>query len=593
MIGPACRVASSLLTGDELLDGRTRDTNGAFLTAQLTREGVQVVRLVVAARRPRRRSPARCATRSPLEPAVVIVSGGLGTTHDDLTAAALAEATGRVLEEHPEALEMVARRTRDVAERRRLDYDADLRAARGVRRCCRAGRDLCLRPGSRPGSPCATVAHALYALPGVPSELRAMWTVGPRRARRGRRARRRRHAARARVRRRRAAGGRRRRRRPAATRSTSAINVGGGEVAVRLRHERDLRRRRREADALVAALRAAVPVFSRRRAHRRRAASPTPCARAAPRVAVAESCTGGLLGGRLTALPGQLRLLRSAASSPTRTRSSRRCWASPSDSSRRHGAVSAEVAEAMAAASGASPAPTFGLSTTGIAGPGRRDRRQAGRPRLPRLRRPGGCRSVRERFPGDRDAVREWAVTRALHLLREALDDLRQVAMSRTWADETKRLFVACDLPHAAAVAIGRWQDASCAGTTSSGSHRALHLTLCFLGDVAAERIAGDRGRPWRGHASRPSSWRSPSRSSCPSAARKRVVALRAGRPRRGARRPAGRRVRATSPSAASTSPRSGPSCRTSRSPGSAVQVNLFPCKMSTSAVWRAPDGPV
>jgi 2'-5' RNA ligase len=61
--------------------------------------------------------------------------------------------------------------------------------------------------------------------------------------------------------------------------------------------------------------------------------------------------------------------------------------------------------------------------------------------------------------------------------------------MSRTWTDETKRLFVACDLPHAAAVAISDWQDTELASHDEVRIASSVHLTLCFLGDVVATRV--------------------------------------------------------------------------------------------------------
>jgi nicotinamide-nucleotide amidase len=405
-----------LLTGDELLDGRTRDTNGAFLTAQLTREGVQVVRLVAL--------PDDLATLAgavgdalAVEPAVVVVSGGLGTTHDDLTAAALAEATGRALEEHPEALAMVARRTRDVVARRGLDYDETF---------ARTRRQALLPRGARPVPPAGVApgialrhgSTRLYALPGVPSELRAMWTW---------------------VRGELAAAGVLA---DVVTRVVRvfgvgelqvgdvvdaaplravdvAINVGGGEVAVRLRHERT-REAQVEADALVAALQAAVPVFSDDgRTIDQLLADRLSTARYT--VAAAESCTGGLLGGRLTALPGSSAYYVGgvvAYANEVKTAVlgvDERLIAA-------HGAVSAEVAEAMAGEVRRLTGADFGLSTTGIAGP------EGGTAEKPvglvyvACDGGGGCRVVRERFPGDRAAVREWAVTRSLHLLREALE---------------------------------------------------------------------------------------------------------------------------------------------------------------------------
>ena len=61
--------------------------------------------------------------------------------------------------------------------------------------------------------------------------------------------------------------------------------------------------------------------------------------------------------------------------------------------------------------------------------------------------------------------------------------------MSRAWTEETKRLFVACDLPHAAAVAIGRWQEAELEPHDELRVASSVHLTLCFLGDMVVDRV--------------------------------------------------------------------------------------------------------
>jgi nicotinamide-nucleotide amidase len=405
-----------LLSGDELLDGRTRDTNGAFVSAELSREGVQVVRLVAV---PDDQALLVGALREAcaLEPAVVVISGGLGTTHDDLTAAALAEATGCPLDEHPEALEMVARRTRDVAERRHLDVDAVFAQTR---------RQALLPRGARPVPP-AGVAPGIalqygqirfYALPGVPSELRTMWAwvrddlsaadvfggvvsrvlrvygVGELQV----------GAVVDAV--------------PRALVDV-AINVGGGEVAVRLRHERTPSAQA-QADALVAALEGALSVFSRDgRTVDQIVAQGLRSRRAT--VAVAESCTGGLLGGRLTALPGSSDYFLGGVTAYADSVKVSALGVDPA-LLELHGAVSDEVAEAMAEGARRVGGATYGLSTTGVAGPdGGTADKPVGRVHLA-CASPEGYRTARECFPGDRHDVRAWAVVRALHLLRETLD---------------------------------------------------------------------------------------------------------------------------------------------------------------------------
>jgi nicotinamide-nucleotide amidase len=405
-----------VLSGDELLDGRTHDTNGAFLSTELTREGVQVARLVTV---PDDLTLLAGALREALalEPAVVIVSGGLGTTHDDLTAAALAEATERTLAEHPEALEMVTRRTRDVAERRHLDFAETLRQTR---------RQALLPSGARPVPP-AGVAPGIalrhgptrvYALPGVPSELRAMWSwVRGELAAAGVLA-----DVVSRVVRVFGAG----ELQVGAVLDAAprgevdvAVNVGGGEVAVRLRHQRTASAQA-EADVLVAALREAVPVFSDDGRTIDELVADSLRSRGAT-VAVAESCTGGLLGGRLTALPGSSAYFLGGVVAYANAVKLGVLGVDPAVLER-HGAVSDEVAEAMAVGARRLAGATYALSTTGVAGPG------GGAPDKPvglvhlACAGPEGCRTTGERFPGDRSAIRAWAVTRALHLLRETLN---------------------------------------------------------------------------------------------------------------------------------------------------------------------------
>jgi 2'-5' RNA ligase len=61
--------------------------------------------------------------------------------------------------------------------------------------------------------------------------------------------------------------------------------------------------------------------------------------------------------------------------------------------------------------------------------------------------------------------------------------------MSRSWAEDTKRLFVACDLPYAAALAVSRWQETELAPHDDVRVASTVHVTLCFLGDVPVSRI--------------------------------------------------------------------------------------------------------
>jgi nicotinamide-nucleotide amidase len=198
-----------------------------------------------------------------------------------------------------------------------------------------------------------------------------------------------------------------------------AINVGGGEVAVRLRHERTPSAQA-QADALVAALEGALSVFSRDgRTVDQIVAQGLRSRRAT--VAVAESCTGGLLGGRLTALPGSSDYFLGGVTAYADSVKVSALGVDPA-LLELHGAVSDEVAEAMAEGARRVGGATYGLSTTGVAGPdGGTADKPVGRVHLA-CASPEGYRTARECFPGDRHDVRAWAVVRALHLLRETLD---------------------------------------------------------------------------------------------------------------------------------------------------------------------------
>jgi nicotinamide-nucleotide amidase len=137
-------------------------------------------------------------------------------------------------------------------------------------------------------------------------------------------------------------------------------------------------------------------------------------------LAVAESCTGGLLGGRLTALPGSSAwFLGGVVSYADDAKAG--VLGVPAAVLAAHGAVSAETARAMADGARRLLGADWALSVTGVAGPG------GGTAAKPvglvhiGCAGPGGTASAEHRFRGDRAAVRERSVVAALHMLRRAL----------------------------------------------------------------------------------------------------------------------------------------------------------------------------
>jgi nicotinamide-nucleotide amidase len=137
-------------------------------------------------------------------------------------------------------------------------------------------------------------------------------------------------------------------------------------------------------------------------------------------VATAESCTGGLLGGRLTELPGSSDYVLGGAVVYADT-AKRALLGVPAELLRDYGAVSEPVARAMADGARARLGATYALSVTGVAGPG------GGSPDKPvglvfiACAAPDETIVRRFEFPGDRDTVRAWSVVAALHLLRRTV----------------------------------------------------------------------------------------------------------------------------------------------------------------------------
>jgi nicotinamide-nucleotide amidase len=137
-------------------------------------------------------------------------------------------------------------------------------------------------------------------------------------------------------------------------------------------------------------------------------------------LAVAESCTGGMLGSRLTQFSGSSRYFLGGAivySNELKT-----LFANvPPPLIEQHGAVSKEVAEALAVGVREECQATYGLAITGVAGP------TGGTPEKPvglvyhAVSDELGTEVVERRFPGDRERIRRFATQQALDMLRRKL----------------------------------------------------------------------------------------------------------------------------------------------------------------------------
>jgi len=140
------------------------------------------------------------------------------------------------------------------------------------------------------------------------------------------------------------------------------------------------------------------------------------------KIVTAESCTGGLVAGALTSIPGSSAVLERGFVSYSNDAKIDLLGVLP-ETLTKHGAVSAETAEAMAEGALAYSHADKALSITGIAGPG------GGTPGKPVglvyfgvASKDGALFHVRRDFKGDRDAVRDQAICEGLTLLRSLID---------------------------------------------------------------------------------------------------------------------------------------------------------------------------
>lgn len=137
-------------------------------------------------------------------------------------------------------------------------------------------------------------------------------------------------------------------------------------------------------------------------------------------LAVAESCTGGLVGERITEVPGSSDYFLEGFitySNQAKTRQIR----VPAELIEEHGAVSAEVAEAMAKGARETAGTDYAISTTGVAGPGGGTAEKPVGTVYVGIADEDGTRSLRLNLPGDRHLVRWRTSQAALDLLRRRI----------------------------------------------------------------------------------------------------------------------------------------------------------------------------
>jgi nicotinamide-nucleotide amidase len=414
--------AGIVVTGTEVLTGRVRDRNGPWLSDRLLELGVDLAHITICGDRPEDMT-AQLAFMADQGVDLVITSGGLGPTADDLTIEMVARFTGRPLFLDEQLEERIAEILRPLMKRfRQLDFEA-VRAANRKQALVPEGAHVIYPAGTAPGL-VVPGKPAIVVLPGPPRELHAMWPEAVET-----------EAFQE------AIGSRTRYEQQTLrlfgipeSEIAETLRVAEGEVEGFDGLEITTCLRRAEVEVVTRWEPSAQPAWEAVRAliaerHGESLFSTDgtsvdeQVARllAGRRAAVAESCTGGLMAARLTERPGSSGYFAGGVVSYSNEAKSSLLGVDAA-LIERHGAVSPEVAEAMADGALARFGADTAVAITGVAGPG------GGTEAKPvgyvcwAVKLADGSQLVRDvRLPGDRAEVRDRSTTVGMHLLRRLL----------------------------------------------------------------------------------------------------------------------------------------------------------------------------
>jgi nicotinamide-nucleotide amidase len=413
--------AGIVVTGTEVLTGKVTDRNGPWISEQLAGLGVDVAHILCVGDRPDDvLSALRFMESSGMD--LVVTSGGLGPTADDLTAEAVARFAGveMVLDESME--EKIAAVVRGFARRFRFDPEA-LREANRKQAMVPEGATAIDPAGTAPGLVVTAAGLTVIVLPGPPRELQAMWpdAVGTK-------------PVRAVLERAEAYQGY----------TLRLFGIPESEIAKSLREiEEDtplaeleittcLRGGELEVDVrytetvghTAEALRAGL--IERHGRHLFSADGATIDEQVAGllagrRLAVAESCSAGLLAARITGVPGASEYFAGGVVSYSNESKAELLGVAPG-LIEEHGAVSPEVARAMAAGALERFGADVAVSITGIAGPGGgTEEKPVGYVCFCALSADGAVIERDPVIPGGRDDIRERSALVGMHMLRVLL----------------------------------------------------------------------------------------------------------------------------------------------------------------------------
>jgi len=412
--------AEIIAIGSELLTPFRQDTNSLYLTQKLNELGVEVSFKTVVGDRRRHLTLAIQTALARVD--IAILMGGLGPTEDDLTRECAAEALGRKLYRDVQIIEALRARfaSRGWKMSENNEQQADIIEGAEVLPNAR---------GSAPGQ----FLHLhdeggeaiVILLPGPPHELKAMFEEQ--------------------------CLFRLRRLTPSryiATRELKIAMIGEsmadkrasviykqrtdvettilagtpGEVQLHLKaHAETLQEAQKKVDSLAEALEDEFDdaVFSSHGESLEQIVGYYLGMRGAT-LAVAESCTGGLLAERITSVPGSSRYFLGGA--VVYDNSLKTALADvPSHLIEKHGAVSAEVATVLAQGIRTRCKSTLGVGITGVAGPGGGTELKPVGLVYVGLSDERKTEVVERKYPGDRDRIRHWATQQALDMVRRRL----------------------------------------------------------------------------------------------------------------------------------------------------------------------------
>jgi nicotinamide-nucleotide amidase len=167
--------------GNELLIGKVKDTNAYYLSKQATQLGANIKRVTVIQDIVEEISQTINEALA-RKPQFIITTGGLGPTFDDKTLQGLAAALNRKLAVNPQALEMVKQRTQEYLKKRGLPVAFEMTVPRVKMATLPENGVVVANPiGTAPAVRIDVAGIALFALPGVPLEMEAIFeqTIAP------------------------------------------------------------------------------------------------------------------------------------------------------------------------------------------------------------------------------------------------------------------------------------------------------------------------------------------------------------------------------------------------------------------------------